>query len=307
MKTATTNKVLLIGNGINNLSPGYSWRNLIDDLIAFVGCTGTIRVDNKPFPLLYEEIFIQAAKRRNLREIEIKAFIADRVGRLAPNDIHHCVLAVGTDCILTTNYDSTLEMAAGAPARDLKNDGAIKEATYSLFRFVQLPGRRVWHIHGDCNVPQAITLGYEHYSGYLQKMRNYVVSGTGETYKNMEFQPLVRRLNDGTVRYDSWVDYFFTRDIYILGLTLDFVEIHLWWLLTYRARRKYREQKEVKNMIYYFYREAEKTGIQHRLDLLEALEVKPIAIKRPRGSWEAYYSNALDVIVRGCVPSSRAH
>lgn len=301
MKTSIANKVLLIGNGINNLSPGYSWRDLITELVDFVGGSKTIHTDDKPFPLLYEEIFVLGTKRQKLQEIDIKRFIARKVGQLVPNEIHDRVLAVGGNCILTTNYDHTLESAAGADPGNLKNAGQVEESTYNLFRFVQLPGVQVWHIHGDCNAPQAITLGYEHYSGYLQKMRNYVVSGTGETY-GTEFKALIKRLFDGTVQYDSWIDFFFTRDIYILGMTLEFVEIDLWWLLTYRARRIHKEQKEVKNKIYYFYREDEKKTIRNRLDLLEALDVKPVAVKRPQGNWNAYYSNALDAIARGNFP-----
>jgi hypothetical protein len=34
------------------------------------------------------------------------------------------------------------------------------------------------------------------------------------------------------------VDFFFTSRVIILGLNLDLHELYLWWLLTYRARRK---------------------------------------------------------------------
>ena len=34
----------------------------------------------------------------------------------------------------------------------------------------------------------------------------------------------------------SWIDIFLNDNIYILGLGLDFGEIDLWWLLSYRNR-----------------------------------------------------------------------
>ena len=50
-------------------------------------------------------------------------------------------------------------------------------------------------------------------------------------------KPLTRRLKTGDTGY-SWIDNFFTKDIYIIGLNLDFVEIDLWWLLTFRERTR---------------------------------------------------------------------
>ena len=61
------------------------------------------------------------------------------------------------------------------------------------------------------------------------------MSGIG--YKHRTVGPLIR---DYKVHAEgrSWVDLFFTADVWIIGLGLEFVEIHLWWLLTYRARQR---------------------------------------------------------------------
>lgn len=47
----------------------------------------------------------------------------------------------------------------------------------------------------------------------------------------------------------SWVDLFFTHDIYILALTLDTNEIDLWWLLTYRAFLYYSNDAGLKSIM----------------------------------------------------------
>jgi hypothetical protein len=34
----------------------------------------------------------------------------------------------------------------------------------------------------------------------------------------------------------SWVDLFLRDDVHIAGLTMDYVEFHLWWLITHKLR-----------------------------------------------------------------------
>lgn len=222
-----TRPVLLVGNGINNIQSEYTWSDLVGDLIEFVEATDRIHPSHKPFPLLYEEIVAHAVRERVKTEADIKRFIANRIASFRPNKIHEQIMALGLKNILTTNYDYTLELAGGAAdQKTIRNLGVVPENLYSLFRFSSVGKTQVWHIHGERNAPQTIALGYEHYSGYLQRMRNYVVMGTEKAYKK-QFDSLESRLKKRAVTFDSWVDFFFTQDVYILGLTLDFVEMHL--------------------------------------------------------------------------------
>lgn len=62
-------KVLLLGNGINDAAHSYKWKNLINDLIHFVGITDILLEDNKPFPLLYEEIYLRNLKAKKLTNL----------------------------------------------------------------------------------------------------------------------------------------------------------------------------------------------------------------------------------------------
>jgi len=286
--------ILLVGNGINNLQSAYTWSHLVRDLIDFVGATKHIRIAHKPFPLLYEEIVAHAVKEKHIAEAEIKAFIANKIAEFRPNEIHARVMALKLTDVLTTNYDYTLELASGVTdQKTLVNAGVVKENRYSLFRVINTKPTRIWHIHGERKSPNSIALGYEHYSGYLQLMRNYVVMGTAFAYKK-HFDSLEKRLKTNTVRYDSWVDFFFTHDVYIIGLNLDFVEMHLWWLLNYRARRTYATHTPQKNRITYFYPAHFASRIRDKLDLLNASDVIPHAIKAD--GWLTYYQRVLDAI-----------
>lgn len=288
--------VLLIGNGINNVTSEYQWGDLVKDLIQRVDERSRLRIANKPFPLLYEEIVAHAVREKNIREAQIKNFIAEKIAQFRPNEIHQHIVELRLDDLLTTNYDYTLEMASGIPEnRTPVNAGVVKENRYSLFRVVQAGQSKIWHIHGERKLPHSIALGYEHYSGYLQVMRNYVVMGTEKAYKK-RFAALEQRLRQNKVHFDSWVDFFFTRDIFIVGLSLDFVEMHLWWLLTYRARRKYTHTVPVKNRIVYFYPSGLATQARDKLDLFRASDVDPRSILLRSGDWKAYYHRVLDAI-----------
>lgn len=284
--------VLLVGNGINNIRQDYRWKDLIDNLIEFIGATGQIRLDNKPFPLLYEEIFVEAVKASRNSERDIKEFIAREVSKLTPNEVHEQLAAMHLPHVLTTNYDFTLEKVMMQQTDELKNAGVIKENQYSLFRQHKIHQTHFWHIHGDANSPQSITLGYEHYSGYLQQMRNYIANGTGNAYKKT-FISLVRRLKQPLDGINSWVDLFFTHDVHIVGLTMDFIEIHLWWLLTFRQRIKLSNQVLVKNHIYYYFPSPMATAISHKLDLLRSAGVTPFSITYDEKNKVKYYAQII--------------
>ena len=293
-----TSQVLLIGNGMNNIDTPYLWSDLINDLIRYIGAKGVLVPDNKPFPLLYEEIYGEALKHRGIGEIDIKDFIAQKALSLHHNPIHELIEKRAFANILTTNYDYTIEESQGTDPKAIRNDGVINENVYSVFRRNTFKSRNTWHIHGEAGHPHSITLGYEHYAGYLQHLRNYVATGTGKSYKR-EFLPLIKRLKQRDHECESWVEFFFKKDIFVLGLTLDFVEMDLWWLITYRARRRFDRRAndyKITNKIIYFYREQDDRSIKSRLDLLRSCGVIPHPIPVVRGDWKQYYLKALEKI-----------
>lgn len=294
-----SNKVLLVGNGINSITAGYKWEDLIRELIKFVGATKIIQQINKPFPLLYEEIVLKALSKKLKKEKEVKQFISSHLATLPTNEIHKEITKMGLHSILTTNYDYCIESALGKKNNEIKNLGVITESRYNLFRYFDIEKTRIWHIHGESNAPSSITLGFEQYSGYLQHIRNYVVTGTGDGYKTLHFEPLIRRIRKGKLLNESWVEYFFTSNIYILGLTMDFVEMHLWWLLTFRARSKYNTLLPIHNKIVYFIPSPYVQTNEEKIDLLKSCDVIVHPLSYDRNNRFGYYRRALRIIKAG--------
>lgn len=271
---------LLVGNGVNTISDGITWEQLLNNIIDFCKCKELSKDKDKPFPLFYEEIFLSAIADKSIKNEEaLKSYIAEQVSSIPPNEIHQLIREVRPAHIMTANYEFLLE---GQTPK--QNDGLVQEVKFSVFRKFSIDGLVYWHIHGDCNNPATINLGYEHYGGQLQKMRNYVTSGTDYKAKNLLTMSLARRLKNigDDFVIQSWIDLFFTKDIHIIGLTLGFAETDLWWLLTYRARIvKYNQEFEVKNRIFFYIPSEYYSADNFKIKLLKAtgVEVRPIDIK----------------------------
>ncbi len=70
-------KVLLVGNGINRANKEVSWKELMRKLSEGIN----INTDNKPLPLLYEEIEIKSGRAS-------KNIVADTMQQLQPTGLH---------------------------------------------------------------------------------------------------------------------------------------------------------------------------------------------------------------------------
>ncbi|WPU94688.1 hypothetical protein SNE25_04035 [Mucilaginibacter sabulilitoris] len=287
---------LLIGNGINDSTPGKGWGDVLDDIAAHCGLPA-LNKKGKPFPVIYDEIFLRALKTRDWDELEVKRFIATAVNEISSNELHARVRAMNAEHVMTTNYDYAIQ-----GIRPQKNEGLVFETTYSIFRKHQFGETTYWHIHGECNYPASINLGYEHYCGQLQHMRNYTVNGTQYQSKEVPKKSLVGRLRSNQEPgFHSWIDLFFTHDVHIIGLTLDFVETDLWWLLTYRARLKYYKSKrkgtnsiKVDNQIHYYLPEKYEKEAESKLQVMEANDV--VIHRIPGPDKTPYYQEVFDRI-----------
>lgn len=284
--------VLLVGNDINNIVDGNSWSELLDGLTSYLSIDVKFPPD-KPFPLAYEEIFFKTIKNTSFKETDIKRYVAEHVNTIKGGKIHDMICRLGVKDILTTNYDLSLEYAKQSDIKKVINAGVIPEQKYSIFRKHAIEDTNFWHIHGSSTVHKSITLGYEHYSGYLQYMRNYIVSGTKDTYRRKTFKPLLKRIKEEQVENESWLDLFFIKDIHIFGLSLDFVESDLWWLLTYREKIKCGMKYPINNTIYYYMPDEFLHGSQAKTDMLESLGVKVISVHGYSLSKQFYYENVI--------------
>ncbi len=267
---------------------------LLKSVIKWSDSSEKIRLnDEKPFSLLYEEILLHGLKALKKSETDFQRFIADEMKEIEPAEIHKQIMNAGFEHILTTNYDYALEKSIHPDMKQIENKRRINETRYSMFRKKLISNSYLWHIHGELSTPNTMNLGYEQYSGYLQKMRNYMTDGL--KYAQDFFEPFCKRFKNNEKQIESWVDLFFTNDIYILGLSLDFVEIHLWWLLTYRARQKFKNKMTIINKIVYLScnkeKKTERLAAKH--DLLKATDV---SIETLTCDWKDFYSKALQWI-----------
>ncbi|MCT4587275.1 MAG: SIR2 family protein [Carboxylicivirga sp.] len=289
------NKVLLIGNDINNINNSTSWEDLLKRIVKISGNNINVSTE-KPFPLLYEEIYLKALKSSNIDEDELKSQIADIIGEIEPNEIHDALLNLDVKDYVTTNYDYVLQkrLLGNQKTDILKNKGVIRETKYSVYRHNRIEDKRFWHVHGEINVPKSITLGFEHYGGQLQQFRNYTVSGT--SYKSKKTSPLSlhKRLKENIVTNESWIDFFFKDEIHILGLKLGYVETDLWWLLTNRARFQLEKLSQHNSRIIYYC--PEKYKDEHKTSIMEAnnIEVKFIKLEGKK-----FYKESIKMIKNG--------
>src|SRR4051812_19660018 len=126
-------KAILVGNDINNATGNYSWAQLLKGLLEYAQ-VDQLNMENKPFPMLYEEIYLNSAKKYKTPEGRIKAFISSQTRKLVPNILHEEILNLGIENIMTTNYDLLFERQGGFDKKRCRNYGCIKESTYNVFR-----------------------------------------------------------------------------------------------------------------------------------------------------------------------------
>ncbi len=151
--------------------------------------------------------------------------------------------------IITTNYDYAFENASG-----LLNERANlrSESKYNVFRRRRIEGKYIWHIHGESEVPNSIILGHEQYAGQLQKLRAYVTANRRSKSKlKSPFKIGKLDFDTGGRSLYSWVDVFFRDEVHIMGLSLDYTEIDLWWLLAYKERLRKMKDYIVGKTIYH--------------------------------------------------------
>ena len=307
--------ILLLGNGINqNESLVCSWDDLLktackDDmkkrgksaaspvLPAVDGLTMTLGFDLQEFYAIDHNI----AKNGTDLKRKIASSMTDTMDARVKeagfdwkDTIHYQIMHLPVDTVLTTNYDYALETSV---CPGFKSCIGSRETVYSRYRkhtVVTGSGpQTVYHIHGEVHAPRSICLGFEQYSGSLEKMRSDLVRTTKNaedpadehTFHLQDVMLGVKKENGEDENDGAWYLRFFTDDIYILGLRLDFSEQDIWWLLDYRIRKMRYEKSvlSITNKICFFDTDAESRAHEGRYaarnDLLRAFGVEIIYLK----------------------------
>ena len=272
----------LIGNGINRAAgSGPSW----SDVLTCLDGRKRLRVDqlqSKPFPLVFQEL--TARYWPDVKSKTLRRMVARQVGKIGPGDLHARLLKRSVQNILTTNYDYAIEKATE------HEPGNWESSTkYSIFRHRVAKGKRIWHLHGEVDEPRSIMLGYDHYTGAVQRMRDYLKRKYHDRrspfkWKKPQFE------NSGEPF--SWIDVFLRDDVEILGLGFDYSEIDLWWAITYKNQLKRRGWTVGSTRYWAIDRKRSKED-NARYALMESLDVVIARIDVKKGDWLEAWKRAI--------------
>jgi hypothetical protein len=268
---------LLFGNGLNLLSENpLSWDSLLEKLE--VG-NNTISSET-PNTMKYEKIFLDrhliTLSKEKDEELAIKEQIAELMKGQRGNIYYSKIIDLGFKNYLTTNYDNAFCETYGG-----EQSNKSTEDIYSLRRYFALKSKahsdtKLWHIHGEVEHPKSIMLGLDHYCGSISKIDSYVKGNYEFSIKSTKkkVKSMAEKLVDSDFDQVSWVDLFFNSNVHILGLSLDYSETDLWWILNKRARLMLTDN--VNNKIYYY----DSNIKDSKKSLLESMGVKVINVLR---------------------------
>jgi len=251
------NNSLLIGNGLNRCLPnGVSWGDLLQKIADKYDVKHNSEIS---FPMEFENIVNQILQKEQYYNkgdsiyTELKTEIINLINSLDDNEfsLHMKFMKLPVKSVFTTNYDYLLEKSTDINFSKsiYYRRNIVGNNKYNLNQKIHLVNKDFYHIHGEIWYPQSICLGYEHYSGTLQHLRNVLSS-------SKKGVPKIALAMSNNTSLNVWAEKFFTDNIYIVGLGLSDSEIDLWWLLTYRAYLYYSNRasmhKYIKNKIVYY-------------------------------------------------------
>jgi len=279
---------VLFGNGINRLSHNaVSWNDLLDKIKG----TNTFSNGALPNTMVYERIFMEqhvAKKSQKADELKIKDSIAEAMLSQDSNEIFELLASLDVDNYLTTNYDYAFEKALS-----ILPDKLSTEDIYSLRRkrkYITNSGEKyLWNIHGEIEQAKSIMLGLDHYCGSVSKIDSYV-KGTYKHKidgKSINVESMLTKLKSESYCFTSWVDLFFSSNVHIIGLSLDYSETDIWWLLNKRAR--FAADGLVSNKIYFY---AESMD-DEKMGLLKSFNVEVIITSVVNEDYKAMYKSVI--------------
>lgn len=255
-------KTLLVGNGLNravvpdsskSIFAPLSWNETLNKLSAYANLN--IRnIDKKPLTLVFDEILLKL-KDTGIRKIDLQHMMSQLTIPISNQHLDELFYPL-TKHALTTNYSSMHAYHFGNPYPAMLPRVRIDEKTFSLFRYYATPkDRRLWYINGNAGTPTSLTLGYRQYARYQAQIKNYLTSGLDYTNFRVANSPLFRNQPnfdfDKSDNHYSWVDLFLRDDIHVVGLSMDYTESILWWLLTEKLTLQQKFSKRVGGFSYY--------------------------------------------------------
>lgn len=293
---------ILFGNGLNNLSKHrIPWTELLDRI------KGANKFDNGELPntFIYERALFENKSSIDLRqtEYETKVAIAELLSTIDTNEFYKMLFNLKCKNYLTTNYDYAFKKFIIQTGEYFSYNNSTEDI-YSVRRQTRIIDKRenevckIWNIHGEIETPVSIMLGLDHYCGSVSKLDAYV-KGTYEFHENskpVKIRKMTEKLEENEFDNRSWAELFFTTNMHIIGLSLDYSETDLWWILTKRARilKEEKTKRFVKNKIYYYDRHIKKDK-EALMESLDIIVIKP-QIDDYKNNWNKYYTDTINNI-----------
>lgn len=274
---------LLLGNGINRAVDNNGWRDLLRDLAQKYACTLPESATVANLPLEFERIYSAAIKKNpEITEEDIIEDIQEYMPNIDDFTLWKKFTALPVRHIMTANYEYNIEKALASPdfSAGANREDRSEKKKFSLFRRIIVNDKRVWHIHGEACRKHSICLGYDFYCRYLAQIQKFAKRWKKYPEKDAE----------------SWVTVFLTRNVHIAGLSLSFIEIDLWWLLSFWVRMGDRPQR---GRIHYYYPErprGEGKAFDEQLHLMESFGVELHPVRLYRDKWKDFYSDVAEAI-----------
>lgn len=298
---------ILYGNGFNLLSENCpSWQELLTNISDK---DQSPILNGIPPTLQYEQVYLAPhSSFSNISdgedETKLKEAVKRRLSAIKSNEFYDRLLKLGVTSFLTTNYDHAIYDNVENRVID-KN---YAEKIYSIKRWKKVninnSDYTIFQFHGDITNVRSIMLGLDHYGGALARIQDYVkgyftekiedkkkrINSEGEfsiskrLTSQIEFDPIKYGFTDNGTQLVSWIDAFFFANLHIIGITLDFSEIDIWWLLSRRARLL--KNGYIKNQVYY-YPTFPMSEIHYHLPKLRLLERMGVKV--------VYHKQTLDI------------
>lgn len=242
---------LLIGNGLNRcLKGGLPWGDLLQQIAR------NYDVDYRsdiPMPLEFERLInvhlqqnpSDAADIYNRVKQDVAAIV--KTAAFPEKAIHRELKSLKIDSLITTNYDLFLEYVWDDHFIPFIN----KNTKYLRNSVGKINSIDFFHAHGCVTVPSTICLGYEHYMGTIEKLRNDI-NRTKDAVGCMNIAAILKGIMEPS---NTWAEKIYTTDVHIIGFGLYECEADFWWLLTHRASMYYANeggQSLIRNTITYY-------------------------------------------------------
>jgi len=246
----SNNIAFIIGNGINRFNADkknndeFSWKNILKKLwVEFFIEEITI-----PNGIMLTEFFDVLKLRLNENGKEVIKGLKKKLINITnkiESKCHHIIIIEKLQKInkplLTTNFDNAL-LVNGLTYRILKSNqfkfnDFYPWSSYYSNKELNDPCSQfgLWFINGISKYPRSIRIGLTDYMGSVQKARRLV----------QNLNKLDKRENwEG---YNTWLNIFFHKPLFIFGLRLEENETFLRWLLIEKAKYQNTHSLNTKN------------------------------------------------------------